>query len=90
MYVSEGRVCDVQPLEVGQILADEQLPVKAGEAGVAHVEDLGVTVDGVGDGCVERTSTVHRDLAGPPETLAVVGTVSSTGGYHEGEEERWE
>ena len=86
--VSEGRLADVEPLQVGQVPAEEDPGLQAGDGGVGHVEDLGVRGHHVGNCCVKTSCTVHRDLAGSPETLAVVRTAASATGHNHRNEER--
>ena len=72
--MSEGRLGDVQPLQVGQILAEEDPALEVCQSGVGHVEDLGVGVHSVREGGVQGAGAVHSYLARSPETLAVVRT----------------
>ena len=45
----------MKPLDVGEVVDEEDPGGEAGEAGAAHVEDLGVAGHQGGDGGVEQT-----------------------------------
>ena len=77
VYVGEGRLSDVQSLQVAQVPAEEHPGLQAGEGGVSHVEHLGVGGRHARYRRVKPPRTVHSDLAGSPETLAVVRTPTS-------------
>ena len=83
MDVSEGGLGDVQPLQIGKVLAEEDSALQGGESGVSHVEDLCVAGHHVGDLSVEGPGAVHGDLTGSPQTFTVVWTAGSwTGSDH--------
>ena len=86
--VSEGRLADVEPLQVGQVPAEEDPGLQAGDGGVGHVEDLGVRGHQAGYCRVDTSCTVHCDLAGSPETLAVVRTAGSWAAHDDRNDER--
>ena len=86
--MSEGRLGDVEPLQVGQVPAEEDPGVQAGDGGVRHVEDLGVRGPHVWYRRVETSCTVHSHLAGSPETLAVVRAAASSAVHNERNDQR--
>ena len=86
--MSQGRLSDVKPLQVGQVPAEEDPGVQGGDGGVRHVEDLGVRGPHVWYRRVETSRTVHSDLAGSPETLAVVRTAASSTVHNERNDQR--
>ena len=48
-------MADVKPLDVGEVVDEEDPGWEAGEAGAAHVEDLGVAGHQVRNGGVQQT-----------------------------------